>query len=122
MSDDAKIEFSREKNVTVLSLAADYESLDGAGIAELLSTLLNTVQSIDPPLMVVDLSETNIFGSAFIEALFRAFNRLGTRDGAAFALCGLTPYCREVIDVTHLDRLWEIYESREQAIDALTKT
>jgi hypothetical protein len=31
----------------------------------------------------------------------------------------LTPYCAEVIDVTHLNRLWSIYNNRDEAVAAL---
>jgi hypothetical protein len=29
----------------------------------------------------------------------------------------LNPYCREVLEVTHLDTLWPIYATRADAVD-----
>jgi anti-anti-sigma factor len=70
----------------------------------------------DPPLVILDLSHTKYFGSAFIEILFRAWNRLKGRDGGRFCISGLTPYCKEVIEVTHLNELWKIFDTLDQAI------
>jgi anti-anti-sigma regulatory factor len=65
---------------------------------------------------VLDLSHTKFFGSAFIEIMFRAWNRLGSRPGGSFAISGLTPYCSEVIATTHLDRLWPIFDTQDDAV------
>lgn len=70
--------------------------------------------------LVIDLTHVNFFGSSFIEVMFRAYKRLQTRDHSKFGLCGLTPYCREVLEVTHLDTLWSIYATRKDAIHRLT--
>jgi anti-anti-sigma factor len=70
--------------------------------------------------VVLDLSHTRFFGSAFIELLFRAYNRVNEREGGVFALSGLTEYCAEVIAVTHLDRLWKVYPTRAAAVKALS--
>jgi hypothetical protein len=32
------------------------------------------------------------------------------------SLCGLTAYCREVVGITHLDQLWRVFETREEAV------
>lgn len=33
-----------------------------------------------------------------------------------FAICGLQPYCREVLEVTNLHHLWILTDTREEAI------
>jgi anti-anti-sigma factor len=107
--------------VTVIALGPEYESLDEAGLDDLREAILAGVQSAEPPLVVLDLSHTKFFGSAFIEILFRAWNRVSARKGGQFCLCGLTSYCREVIDVTHLDRIWHVCETRSEAKRLLTE-
>jgi len=66
-------------------------------------------------LQVVDLSGVDFFGSSFIELLYRVWSRLHNRGGQ-FALCGLSPYCREVIEVTNLNTLWPLYASVDEAV------
>ena len=108
-------EIIKDGSVTIISLGPEYESLDEAGLDELREAILSVVHSADPPLVVLDLSHTKFFGSAFIEILFRAWNRLSAQEGGKFCLSGLTPYCREVIDVTHLDRIWLVCDTRADA-------
>lgn len=110
----------QQDGVTIIALGPEYENLDEAILDELRKVILDAVADAHPPLVVLDLSHTKFFGSAFIEILFRAWNRIEQQNGE-FCLCGLTPYCAEVIDVTHLNRLWSIYKTREEAVAALKK-
>lgn len=112
-------EVIQQDGVTVIALGTDYENLDDAVLDDLRKFILEAVADADPPLVVLDLSHTKFFGSAFIEVLFRAWNRIEKQGGGEFCLSGLTQYCAEVIDVTHLNRLWAIYKTREEAVQAL---
>ncbi len=107
-----------QDGVTVIRLGPDYESLDESLLDELRAVILQVAETADPPRVVLDLSHTKFFGSAFIEILFRAWNRLKARGGA-FALSGLTEYCAEIIEITHLDRLWTVFADRDAAVAAL---
>ena len=104
-----------QNGITVISLGPEYENLDEPGLEDLKDTVLDVARSAEPPLVVLDLSHTKFFGSAFIEILFRAWNRLKGRDGGRFCISGLTPYCKEVIEVTHLNELWKIFDTLDQA-------
>jgi anti-sigma B factor antagonist len=112
-------EITVEDGVTIVALGPEYENLDEHGLDDLRETLLEVASSADPPLVVLDLSQTKFFGSAFIEVLFRTCHRLNGRDGGRFCISGLTPYCAEVISITHLDRLWQVAGSREKAVKAV---
>lgn len=112
-------DISTKDGVTIISLGPEYESLDEPGLEGLKDTVLEVTRDADPPLVVLDLSHTKFFGSAFIEILFRAWNRLKGREGGVFCISGLTPYCLEVIEVTHLDQLWNIYDTLDEAVAAM---
>ncbi len=64
--------------------------------------------------LLVDLSHTKFFGSSFIEVLFRVWNRVN-QAGGKFAICGLNSYCREVLQITHLDTVWKTFANRLEA-------
>ena len=104
----------------MIELGPEFENLDEQALELLREPVLEAAQTADPPRVVLDLSHTRFFGSAFIELLFRAFSRVNERQGGVFALSGLTEYCAEVIAVTHLDRLWKIYPTRSAAVKALS--
>jgi anti-anti-sigma factor len=109
----------QRNGVTVVLLGPNFENLDEVVLDAASSVILDVSKSADPPLVVIDLSNTQFFGSAFIEILFRAWNRLNSEEGGRFCISGLTPYCREVVEVTHLDRLWTLFETVDEAVAAL---
>lgn len=112
-----------DRKVTVIGLGPTYRSVDEKVLeAGLRSLLLAAVDGADPPLVVIDLSQTTFFGSSFIELLFRLWNRVQARPAGAFAICGVTQYCEEVLRVSHLDTLWHLYPTRDEAVAALSKT
>lgn len=106
----------QQDDVTVIELGEEYENLDEAVLNDLRALILKAVDEAEPPLVVLDLSHTKFFGSSFIELVFRAWNRLQEREGGKFVISGLTPYCKEVIEITHLDQLWSLYDSVDEAI------
>ena len=110
-----------EKGVTVIALGPDFATLDDSHLQSLRTVVLDVSQRADPPLVVIDLSHTRFFGSAFIEVLFRLWNRLNSRTDGAFAISGLTPYCAEVLKVTHLDKLWDLFPTRDEAVAHLSE-
>lgn len=112
------IRVTRQQDVTVIELGPGYETLDGDALGELRRSLLTEATTADPPKMVVDLSQTRYIGSAFLELLVRAWKRLRQRGGT-MALCGLRPFCTEVLHVTRLDQLWRAFPTRDEAVAAL---
>ena len=109
----------KREGVTCILLGKNFERLDEHNLDAIRTTMLEAVSVIDPPRVVVDLSHTSFFGSSFIEVLFRVWNRIIGKPGGRFALSGLSPYCREVLEVTHLDQLWELHESLDSAVATL---
>jgi anti-anti-sigma factor len=114
------IKLIRQQGVTVVELGSSYDSLEEAALEELGGVLLTAAATAEPPRIVVDLSQTTFIASRFIESLVRAWKRL-TERGGTLVLCGLQPFCAEVIRVTRLDTLWESFPSREEAMAALAQ-
>jgi anti-sigma B factor antagonist len=112
---------TREQGVTVIALGPEYEHLDDAELENLKGVLLNTAVEADLPLVVLDLSRLEYFGSSFIEALICVWKHLNARPGGRMSLCGLTANCREVVGITHLDQLWSVFDTREEAVRSLQK-
>ena len=110
---------TREGAVTVVSLGPDCKRIDETNLSELSERLLELVQKASPALIVLDLSSTEFFGSSFLEVLFRIWKTLRKDARARFAISGPQSYCREVLTITRLDSLWEIYDSSTAAAAAL---
>ncbi len=103
-------------DVVVLSFPESLKSITEDEVERTKTALLGLPEDLSR--VVIDLGHVDFFGSSFIEVLFRLWNRLKSRGGS-FALCGLCPYCREVLSVTNLDTLWTICDSEDEAIKAV---
>ena len=70
------------------------------------------------PMIVFDLNEVSYFGSVFLALLLRCHKFVKCRGGE-LVLCGASKMALELLRVTALDTLWAIYETREDALEAL---
>ncbi|MDA0834929.1 MAG: STAS domain-containing protein [Planctomycetota bacterium] len=115
-------EITKHGRVTLISLGSDYENLDETRLDSLQPSLFMALDEADPPCVVLDLSRTKFFGSSFIEIIIRMVNTIESQRQGTFALSGLTTYCAEVLEITHLDSIWKIFPNSDEAIAALSKT
>lgn len=105
-------------DVTVITLGTSYETIDGPLVKETENKLLAVVGDPGCRALVLDMTDTRFFGSSFIESLIRVWNTIKSREGSSLSLCGLQPYCEEVLTVTHLNQIWGLFPSREAALSA----
>jgi anti-sigma B factor antagonist len=90
------------------------ENLISPAAAAVLAPLKN-----DPPMhLIVDLTGVKYFGSAFITFLLRCHLLIKGR-GSELVLAGINDGIRELLNTTALDTLWALYDTRQEAIDAL---
>jgi anti-anti-sigma factor len=111
-------ELSCLPNCTVIDLGERYDSLSLDSLNEVGSMLLMQARSVDPPRLILDMSQTKLIGSTFIELLVRTWRQLIERHGE-LALCGLQPFCAEVLRATRLETLWECFPTRDKALEAM---
>jgi anti-sigma B factor antagonist len=85
----------------------------------------NAVQElIDSPQthhVVVDLGEIPYFGSTVLEWMALIWKRLKAKGGQ-LAAARPSPIGREVLGAARLERLWGIFNTREEAVASLAKT
>jgi anti-anti-sigma factor len=112
-------EVSRQDDVTVIALSPGFERLDTGTIYRIEESFLNAIKSADPPLVLVDLTHTKFFSSAFITLLVQMHRRVQARNGGRLAVTGLSNYCREVLRTTQVHKLLEIYSTRDEAVRVL---
>ena len=112
------LEIVKQDGVTVIILGEQYDNLDEPSLRASAEELLEVAQTADPPLIVVDMGRTKFFGSAFLGTLFRLWRRLTSRGGK-MCVCSATGPCAEVLEITQVDRLWDLHEMREAAVESL---
>ena len=108
-------------DVTCIRPGPEFENLDENLLDMIRTAMLDAAAAADPARVLIDLQYTSFFGSSFIEVLFRIWNRVNAIPGGKFGISGLTDYCKEVLEVTHLDKLWSLYDDFEEAIKELSE-
>ncbi len=68
--------------------------------------------------IVVDLSQVTYFGSVFVSFLLRCHSQ-ARKHGSEIVLAGASEPARELLKLLDLETLWAIYDTRQEAMDAL---
>ncbi len=98
----------------VLSKASKLTALNADELKEAFQTLnKNNVNSI-----VFDLTETKYCDSSGLSAILLG-NRLCKDTNGHFILCGLQPAVLKVIQIAQLDKVFQITENQETALNTL---
>ncbi|OYW11773.1 MAG: hypothetical protein B7Z55_18925, partial [Planctomycetales bacterium 12-60-4] len=106
-------------DVSVVEFGPNCELVEDQILEALGAELLAAVRAADPPRVILDLTRTKFFGSGFIEVLLRVWKELQHKPQARMILCGVQIYCREVLEITHLDQLWPIVATRDEALERM---
>ena len=93
--------------VQVVKIGRDYSGLNEALIRRTEQELIAVVDAASTPRIVLDMSATEYFGSTFLEVITHVWQRV-TQRGGKLALCGVKPYCLEILHTSKLDTLWPI--------------
>lgn len=116
MGDAFRIE--RHGDVAVVVPASEVESLQWELVEQASELVLAPINEMDTPLVIVDLSEVEFFGSVFLSLLLRTWKSV-FQHGGTMVLCGVSGRARELLKLTALDTLWAIYENRDEALEIL---
>ena len=97
-----------------VSSFADVEILDEMrGIAA-------QVREVKPAAVVVDFKGVEYFGSSMLEALRMLWSEV-EQTGGQLILSGLSEVSREIVEISHFDRLWPVFPSRDEALAAVAR-
>jgi anti-anti-sigma regulatory factor len=110
---------SKQNDVTVIALKSDRARLGMENLTNA-DEVVRAAQDVELPLVVVDLSKAASVTSSFFMFLTRIHLPLKSREGARLALSGLSPHTARALKVAHLDQLWEIFESKDEAVRAIS--
>jgi anti-sigma B factor antagonist len=116
---NALFEVALEGETAVVTPLADlrelrYQEIESGGEQVLAFVSRPPVKNV-----VIDLGRTRYYGSAALGF----FVRLGeaTRGRGRMAFCNASALEMEILGVAHLDGVWPIYSSREEALQAVNK-
>lgn len=115
-SDSFQIEW--HGNCVVVIPAETVENLRWDLIEQAADVVMAPLRNAKVPLVIFDLTQVKFFGSVFLSLLLRCHKFVKTRGGE-LVICGPGPLAKELLGVTALDTLWAIYDTRQEALEAL---
>lgn len=109
----------RHGDVAVIVPSPEVEQLPESLIQPAAQMVLAPLKDDPPSNLIIDLSGVRYFGSAFITFLLRC-HLLVRNQGSELVLSGVNSRIRELLKTTALDTLWALYDTRQEALEALT--
>jgi len=108
--DDFQLEW--HGNAVVVVPASNVESMRWDLIEQAAEVVMAPLKDQDVPMVIFDLSEV------FLALLLRCHKLVKSRGGE-LVLCGASKMASELLRITALDTLWAIYDTRDEALEAL---
>jgi anti-anti-sigma factor len=108
----------RHGDVAVIVPSPEVEQLPDNLIQPAADMVLAPLKEDPPSNLIIDLAGVRYFGSAFITFLLRC-HLLVRKTGSELVLAGVNPRIRELLRTTALDTLWALYDTRQEAMEAL---
>lgn len=108
----------RHGDVAVVIPSPEVEQLPESLMQEAATMLLTPLKEDPPSNLIVDLAGVRYFGSAFITLLLR-LHLIAKQQGSELILSGVNSRIRELLKTTALDTIWALYETRQEALEAL---
>jgi anti-sigma B factor antagonist len=105
-------------NTVVVTPAPNVEAMRWDLVEQAADIVMAPLAKQEVPMVVFDLSDVSYFGSVFLALLLRCHKFVKSRGGE-LVLCGASKMASELLRVTALDTLWAIYDTREEALEAL---
>jgi anti-sigma B factor antagonist len=115
-SDDFRLEW--HGNTVIITPSPSIEQMPWDLTEQAADIVMEPLKSSPSPMAVIDLSEVEFFGSAFLALLLRCHTAVKSRGGE-LVLSGPSKTARDLLKLTALDTLWAIYETRAEAIEAV---
>ena len=118
MSEEPFVRTEQVGNALIVSPASRFVASAEANLVDELDRLKQQVEAADVQNIVVDLGGITYFGSALLEWMVGLWKQ-AREKGGQLAACNPSPMGREVLAVARFDRLWGIFNSRDEALEWL---
>jgi len=105
-------------NTVVVTPASDIEHLQWDLVEPAAEIVMAPIREQEVPMVIFELSEVSYFGSVFLALLLRCHKLVKSRGGE-LVLCGASEMALELLRITALDTLWAIYDTKEEALEAV---
>jgi len=109
------VEYAKSATIATLTDERILEEIDVQGLENSIMPLIEEAGGIN---LVIDFGNVKFLTSAVLGLLIRASKKI-YESGGQLKLCGINPQILKIFKITRLDRVFDIYEDREKAIQSL---
>jgi anti-sigma B factor antagonist len=102
----------------IVATLTDEKILEESQIQALESSFLPLVEENNPIKLVVDFSQVRFLTSSVLGLLIRLSKKIYEAEGV-LRLCCIQPKIYEIFKITRLDKIFEIFPSRQEALEGL---
>jgi anti-sigma B factor antagonist len=113
------IRIERHGDMAVITPSPEVERMPENLMEQAAQLVLAPLREDPPSGLIFDLSQVDYVGSVFLSFLLRCHKRV-KEHGSEVVVAGASTRARELLHMTALDTLWALYDSRTEAIEALT--
>jgi anti-anti-sigma factor len=118
-SHSQSIRIERHGDIAVITPSPEVERMPENLMEQAAQLVLAPLRADPPSGLIFDLSQVDYVGSVFLSFLLRCHKRV-KEHGSEVVVAGASPRARELLHMTALDTLWAHYDTRAEAIEALT--
>ena len=109
----------RHGDIAVITPSPEVEKMPENLMDQAAKMVLAPLKADPPAGLIFDLSRVDYFGSVFLSFLLRCHKRV-KEHGSEVVVAGASPRARELLHMTALDTLWALYNTRKEAVAALS--
>ena len=113
------IGIERHGDIAVIIPSPEVEKLPENLMEQAAQMVLAPLRADPPAGLIFDLSKVDYVGSVFLSFLLRCHKRV-KEHGSEVVVAGASAKARELLHMTALDTLWALYNTRKEALAALT--
>jgi anti-sigma B factor antagonist len=107
-----------ETGDAVIAMLLEEQLIDEILVQKVASQIHELLQDGGPQHLILDLSRVWIVCSSMLSKLI-TLNKKVQSAGGTLRLCGVSPRLYEVFAITKLNKLFAIYDSRQQALESV---
>jgi anti-anti-sigma factor len=121
MANDNPFVIERNGEMAIITPSPEVERLPETMLEQAAMMVLGTLKVDPPSVLIFDLSKVDFVGSMFLTFLLRCHKRVKEHNSdVEVCIAGASAKAKELLHMTALDTLWPLYNTRKEAIAALS--
>ena len=108
-------DISQVEQTLILSPVANLSELELSSFDDAIRTVMQQLESLGFRNVLLDFTGTDYYGSTALGFFIKLWKRVRSIDGS-MVFCNVSSHEREVLELTRLDTLWTICDTRDDAL------